>query len=354
MKAAIIGLPQSGKSTVFAAVTGVPVNPHAAPEPHPAIVSVPDPRLAYLVGLCKPKKITHAIIEFIDVPGCSLQDAKGREDWRRFLPLIRQADGLVVVVRGFENDSVPKYRNRVDARADFEEMWDELIFADLELVTTRIDRLEKSLKKPSKTHDQEKRELVLLTRCQQALESRQPLAAVIVTEEDRRHVASYAFLTEKPLVGVPNVSEGQAADASKWDVPHLTGSVTLCASLESEIAALDPVDRPAFLKELGIEKPARDRLIQSCYSACGLQSFLTMGPEEVRAWTIPKGATAVEAAAKIHTDIARGFIRAETVGYEDLFAHKDMKGAKAAGKVRKEGKSYVVKDGDVLYILANA
>jgi hypothetical protein len=260
---------------------------------------------------------------------------------------------LVVVVRDFENDAVAKNRSRIDARADFDEMWDELVFADLELVTTRIDRIEKSLKKPSRTHEQEKKELGLLQRCQQALESRRPLAGVIASDDDRRHVASYSFLTEKPLVGVPNVSEGRAADASHWEVPHMTDSITLCASIEAEIAALDAADRPAFLAEMGIAAPARDRLIQACYTACGMHSFLTMGPEEVRAWALPRGATALEAAAKVHTDLARGFIRAETVAFTDLVAHKDMKGARAAGKVRKEGKSYVVQDGDVMYILAS-
>lgn len=353
MKVALIGLPNSGKSTVFAAVTGQAVDPYAPPEPRHAVVKVPDPRLAYLADLCKPKKVTQTTIEFVDIPGCSLDDPHGQDAWRRLLPEVRQADLLVVVARDFRNDTVPAYRNRVDARADFDVMWDELIFADLDTVTTRLDRLDKALKKPTKTHDAEKREHALLTTCREALESGRPLASVLTTEEDRRPMGSFAFLTEKPLAGVRNVSDEQAASTETWTVPHLSEVIPLSASIEAEIAALDPADRSAFLADLELEAPARDRLVQECYRAGGMISFLTMGPEEVRAWTIPKGATAVEAAAKIHTDFARGFIRAETIAYDELVAHTDMKGAKAAGKVRKEGKNYVVADGDVLLILAS-
>ncbi len=354
MKAAIIGLPFSGKSTVFAAITGTSPDPHAAPEPRPAMVRVPEPRLSYLVDLYKPKKVTEATFEFIDVPGCSLADAKGQEDWRRLLPVIRQAELLVVVVRAFRNDAVPAYCDRIDPRADFDAVWDEMIFADLDAVTNRVHRIEASLKKPSRSHDAEKREHALLLRCREALESNQPLAEVLVTEEDRRTVASFAFLTEKPVVCVQNVSDDQAAETAGLDLPHIRASLSLSASIEAEIAALDPADRPAFLKDLGLESPARDRLIRSCYAAAGLISFLTMGPDEVRAWTIHHGDTAVAAAAKIHTDLAHGFIRAETVAYDDLVAHHDMKGARAAGKVRKEGKTYVVADGDILNILSSA
>jgi len=167
-------------------------------------------------------------------------------------------------------------------------------------------------------------------------------------------VSSFAFVTEKPMICVRNVSDDQAAGAPPLNVEHVVAEISLCAALEAEIAALDPADRPAFLADLGLGEPARDRLIRSCYDACGLISFLTMGADEVRAWTIPKGATAVEAAGKIHTDLARAFVRAETVAYADLVSLKDMRGVKAAGKVRKEGKAYVVSDGDILNILANA
>ena len=228
------------------------------------------------------------------------------------------------------------------------------MFSDLETVTTRVDKLEKSLKKPSPTHDAEKHEMALLTRCRTALEAEKPLSTVITAENERRAVSSFGFLTEKPLICVRNVSDGQVTSAAPLKAAHAADSLVLSASIEAEIAMLDPADRVAFLADLGVQAAARDRLVQTCYTALGLVSFLTMGADEVRAWTIPKGSTAVEAAGKIHTDLARGFIRAETVAYDDLVAHQDMKGARAAGKVRKEGKTYVVADGDILNILANA
>ncbi|MFQ5591695.1 MAG: DUF933 domain-containing protein [Phycisphaerae bacterium] len=354
MQAAVIGLPLSGKSTVFCAVTGLPPDPHAPPEPRHAVVHVPDQRLAYLAELHKPKKVTEATIEFIDVPGCSLDDAQGQEEWRRVLPAVRQVDLLVVVVRDFANASVPAYRNRVDAAADFAVVWDEIIFADLETVAKRVERLETRLKKPTRTHDAEKRELALLERCRDALESSVPLSTVTRTDDERRQISSFAFLTQKPLVCIRNVSDDMATGAEPLDVAHVSGGMALSASIEAEIAMLDPADRPAFLADLGLGAPAHDRLIKLCYKACGLISFITAGPEEVRAWTLADGETALTAAGKVHTDFARGFIRAETVAYDDLVACRDMKGAKAAGKVRKEGKSYVVQDGDILNILSSS
>jgi len=354
MKAALVGLPQSGKSTLFSAVTGTPLDPFAAPGVHMATVRVPDERLAYLTDLYNPKKVTEATIEFVDVPGASLDDAAGQQEWKRLLPQVRLADLLVVVVRDFENPSVPAYKNRVDPKADFDAVWEEFIFADLDTVTTRLDKLDKALKKPSRSHDAEKREQALLLRCKEALEAEQPLSTVLHHEDDKRQLASFAFLTEKNVVCVRNVSEDRANDSEPLVVPNARDSIALSAEIEAEIAALDASERDAFLSELGIKSPARDRLVKACYRAGGLISFLTMGPDEVRAWTIHAGDTAVDAAARIHTDLANAFIRAETVTYDDLVAHTDMKGAKAAGKVRKEGKQYVVQDGDILNILANA
>lgn len=351
MKVALIGLPQSGKSTVFTAATGLAHDPHAARAIRHAVVKVPEPRLAYLAELCNPKKIVEATIEFVDVPGCSWDDANGRDEWRKHLPEIRKAECLMAVVRDFENASVPSYKNRVDAKADFEIIRDEVIFSDLEAVTTRLDRLDAALKKPSKTHDAEKREHTLLVRCRQALEQGSPVSSVLHSDEERRLLSSFAFLTEMPMLCVRNTSDDR--EKAAWSVEHVKGCVSLNASIEADIAQLDPADRPAFLAEMGIESPARDRLIRMAYEACGLISFLTMGPDECRAWTIRAGSTAVEAAGKIHSDLARGFVRAETVAYADLVANKDMKGAKAAGKVRKEGKTYVVADGDIMIILAS-
>lgn len=351
MKAAIIGLPQSGKSTVFAAVTGQPVDPFALREPRPAVVRVPDPRLQYLIDLYQPKKVTEATVEFVDVPGCALDDAKGQEDWKRLLPTVRLAELLVVVVRAFPNESVAPYKNRIDPVADFAAVWEEILFADLDAVTTRLHRLEASLKKPTKTHEAEKREQVLLQRCHETLEASKPISAAGLTEEELRHLSSFAFLSRKPIVCVQNVGDDRVLEQGGLAVDHVADSLSLCATIEAEIAGLEAADRGPFLADMGLAAPARDRLIQSCYRAGGFISFLTMGPDEVRAWTIHRTSTAVDAASRIHTDLARGFVRAETVAYADLVANKDMNGARAAGKVRKEGKSYLVADGDILNIL---
>jgi len=353
MKAALIGVPRSGKSTVFSAVTGTPVDPYAAVEPHHAIVQVPDPRLAYVAELVGSKKVTEATVEFIDVPGCALDDAKGQEHWRKLLPVVRQADLLVIVVREFENAAVPAYRDRVDARADFQAVWEEMIFADLDAVTSRIERIETAMKKPTGAHEAEKRELALLTRCRAALESEQPLASVVTADDERRQIQSFAFLTEKPVVGIRNLSDDQEGAGENWDVPHVAEIIEVNASIEAELAALEPEDRATFIEDFGLEAPARDRLIQSCYKAGGLITFFTANDDEARAWAIREGSTAVEAAGKVHTDLARGFIRAETFSHEDLLAYKDFKGVKAAGRMRKEGKTYVVADGDHLHILAS-
>lgn len=354
MKVAILGLPHSGKTTVFSAITGKTFDPYAPPEVRPAVVHVPDERLGFLKNLFNPKKVVEATIEFVDIPGCSLDVASGRDEWKRLVPTVRQSDLLVIVVRDFENDAVPLHKNRLDARADFDEMRSELLFSDLEAVTTRVERLEKSVKKPTKTQDVEKRELALLTRCQAALESEQPLSGVIKTEEDRALVAGFAFLTEKPILCVRNVGDDAAADAKPLALDHVADSIVLSASIEAEIAMLEPDDRRAFLDDLGLEAPARDRLIQVCYKAAGLISFLTMGVDEVRAWPVRAGSTAVQAAGKIHTDLSRGFIRAETIAFADLVEHGDEKSVKAAGRARKEGKDYVVQDGDIMNILSSA
>ena len=352
MRVGIIGLPQSGKSTVFAAVTEREVDPFAPPEPRQAVVRVPDDRLGVLEKLTNPEKVIHATMEFVDIPGFSLDTSKGQDDLRRMLPTMKQCECLAVVVRDFENPAVPAYRERVDPKSDLAAVWDELIFADLDTVTNRIERIEKALKRPAKTHEADKKEHALIERCREALESNKPLSTVLHTEEESRQVSSFAFLTQKPLVCVRNVSDEHAGESETLHAEHFEDSLTLSASIECEIATLEQEDRAVFMADLGVKQIARDRLVRTCYKACGLISFLTIGSDEVRAWTIPTGSTAVQAAAKVHTDLARGFIRAETISYDELMACGDMKAAKAAGKLRKEGKTYVVADGDILNILA--
>jgi hypothetical protein len=348
MKVALIGPPQSGKSTLFRAVTGREPNPAAMDQEQIGSVKVPDRRLDWLADHYKPKKYTEAAIDFIDIPGFSLADDHGRAELKRHLPTIRQADALVAVVRAFENDSVAAYRNRIDPQGNLDELHTELIFADLEAVSNRIEKLEKSANKPTKTADQDKRELAVLLRCREVLEEERPISEAFQTEEEARLVKSFAFVTQCPMVAIINVSEAQAAAPPDFD--HLTAHavLSLCAEAEEQIAGLDEADRLAFIEDLGVSEPARPRLIQACYEATGLISFLTAGEDEVRAWPILRNSTAVEAAGKIHSDIAKGFIRAETVAFDDLQAAGDMKAAKAAGKVRLEGKTYIVQDGDLI------
>lgn len=348
MRFAIIGPPQSGKSTLFSALTGKPLDPSHAMSEQITTVHVPDARLDYLASLYSPKKYTTANIEFLDIPGASLADAAGQAEFRRRSQEARKCDGIVMVVRAFASDSVASYRNRIDAKADLDELHAELIFADLEQVMNRVEKLEKSVQKPSKTREQEIRELAMMHRVQKALESEAPVLSAIQNEDEHRIAASFGFLTLKPVIVVINVGEGDMAKPQPFEHGHAKATIALSAEIEAEIARLNPDDRKAFLEDLGLHEPAGTRLLRTCYNAVGLISFLTCGPDEVRAWTITKGTDALNAAGKIHSDIQRGFIRAEIVAFDDLKAHTDMKGAKAANKVRLEPKHYVVLDGDII------
>lgn len=353
VKTAIIGLPQSGKTTLSGAVTGHVPDAGTLARSHQVVVKVPDERLDFLRRLYNPKRITEATIEFIDVPGFSLVDHRGHDDLRTHLPLIRQSDLLVVVLRAFEDPSVAAYRDRVDPKADLQELHDELIFSDLETITNRLERLEKALKKPTKDHDAQKHEQKILSACNEAIEQSIPLSDVLAHEDDRRIVGGMGLLTPKPLLAVFNVSEGEASAPDPDPPPGARAAMNISAAAELEISTLDSADRDAFLEDLGVETPARDRLIRRCYEMLGVISFLTVGPIEARAWTLPAGTNAVTAAGKIHSDMARGFIRAETIAFPDLYEAGDMKAARAAGKVRQEGKSYIVQDGDVIYFKFN-
>jgi len=348
LKVAIIGMPQSGKTTLAAAATGVAPPPAVAAQVHHAVVKVPDERLNTLADIFKPKKVTQATIELIDVPGFSLADHRGRDELHRFLPEIRQADLLMAVVRAFDNSAVPAYRDRVDPQADINELCDEFLLADLETITTRLEKLQKSVRKPTKSADAEKRELAVLAVCNEALEQSKPISSVLTKAEDQAILSSFGLLTLKPLLVVRNVSEEDASAPDPPSAPSAVATLNVSALTERDIAELDPADRPSFLADLGVTQPASDRLIQQCYESLGLVSFLTAGADEVRAWTIDRGTDAVTAAGKIHSDIARGFIRAETVAYDDFMEAGDMKAAKSAGKVRQEGKTYIVKDGDII------
>ncbi|MBI5722856.1 MAG: redox-regulated ATPase YchF [Planctomycetes bacterium] len=350
MRVAFVGPPQSGKSDLFYAVAaagGSHVDVSRSDQPHLAVVKVPDERVLWLAGKYKPPKTTLAELEFVDLPGLDLSEQEGRERAKTHWPAMRQADMLAFVVRSFADPSVAPYRKRVDAQADLDELLTEMIFADLDQVTVRIDKLNAALKKPTGKKEEQVRELDMMERLKAALESDKPVSTAVASDAEGKLLRSFAFLSQKPAIAVVNCDESQAAGGGDEQMKPLP-CIRLSAKIEREIADLPAADRPAFLADLGLAAPARDRLIRACYGRMKLVSFLTCGEDECRAWTIPSGADAVTAAAEIHSDIARGFIRAETVSFEDLKAGGDMKCAKAAGKIRLEGKTYVVRDGDVI------
>jgi GTP-binding protein YchF len=350
MKVALIGLQQSGKSTILSAITGKLAPMTGSTDIHEQVVPVPDERLDWLNGVYQPNKVVRATIDCLDLPGVSFVDEHGRAAARKLFGNIRIMDMFVLVVRAFKNDSVAAYRDRIDPIKDVEELRTEFLLADLEMVTTRIERLEKQVHKPTKTQAQDKAELELQLKLQKALESEQPISSVISNDIEREIIKPLGFLTLKPMMVVINVGEGQL-DA-KFDVSKSAGAgveaIQLCAGIESELALLDPESRKEFMADMGLEKPASIQFVQSCYKTLGLISFLTVGKDEVRAWPIPTGISALDAAGKIHSDIKRGFIRAETMAYSDLKQLGDEKAVKAAGKMRLEGKAYVVQDGDII------
>jgi GTP-binding protein YchF len=346
MKAALLGLMQSGKSTIFSTISGKAVPPIGSTAIEEAIVPVPDARLEWLDSLYKPKKKVHGTIDVLDLPGFSFIDEKGRAAARRQIGQIRTVDMLILVVRGFEDPSVAVYRNKVDWKRDLAELRTELLLSDLELVTTRIEKLEVQVKKPTKTQAQDKEELALQKRLQEAIESERPISTAIQNDEEQAMVRSLGFLTMRPMAIVVNVGENGVNQ--KIEPQGSIPVATMSAKLEQELAQLDADSRTAFMADLGITESAAQKFVQMCYSALGLISFLTVGPDEVRAWPIKAGTSAVDAAGKIHTDIKRGFIRAETMSYADLKELGEEKAVKAAGKMRLEGKEYIVKDGDII------
>jgi ribosome-binding ATPase len=349
MRVTIVGLPYSGKSTLFTAISGLPRAQLQLAQENLAAVKVPEPRLDWLDEIYKPKKRTEATIEFVDLPGSSEGETESA-GLTRHLPTLRQADALLIILRGFESAAVPTPAGGINPLRDLKNLRDEMLLADLVACDNRIEKLEKGMLKPSKERDQQKQELAVLIRCREALQNEKPLSDVIESVEDQKLLRSFGFLTQKKVVTTINVSEADAAKPPALVDPHAGETLNVCAPIEADIIQMDPGDRPMFMQEFGITALARDRIIRASYDALGMIAFLTAGEDEVRAWPIPRGFTAVEAAGKIHSDLARGFIRAETVAYADLKAAGSMRDAKAAGKVRQEPKTYVVQDGDVMNI----
>jgi len=350
MKVALVGLLQSGKSTILASLSGKAIPAIGSASIEEAIVPVPDDRFDWLAEYSKPKKTTHATIDCLDLPGFNFTDEHGRAAARRLIGQIRTVDLLVLVVRAFDDPTVPPYRNTVDPARDLAELQTELLLADLELVTTRIDKLEKQVHKPTKTQAHDKAELALQKKLAEAIESEKPISSAVETETEREMIKSLGFLTLRPIVVAINVSEDQLD--RKFDFTERLGDsipvITICAKLEHELSQLDAESRAEFMADLGIAESAASKFVKSCYSALGLISFLTIGSDELRAWPIKKGTIALDAAGKVHTDIKRGFIRAETFRYDELHEYGNEKALKAAGKIRLEGKEYVVQDGDII------
>lgn len=352
MRVAIVGFPYCGKTSVYCAVSGLQRDHLKLTEENVAAVHIPEPRLDDLQKMYEPKKRTEATLELIDLPGGAEGDVE-RAGFSKHLPALRQADALLVVLRAFRSDAVPAFKNRVDPQADLSLIREEMQFADLLICAGRVEKLEAAVKKPSKDQEKQKKELDLLRRCQAELENGRPLRKVIEAGDEEKMVRSFGFLTQKPMVVAFNVSEADVARPPPFTDPHAVATVTLCATLEQDLRQLPPADRAPFLAEYGLTDLAAHRLVRACFDGLGMILFLTAGPEEVRAWPIHRGATAVEAAADIHSDIARGFIRAETVAFADLKAAGSMRDAKAANRVRLEPKHYVIQDGDVILFKFN-
>lgn len=362
MDLGIIGLARSGKTSFFNAVThgSAQVGAYSSQsEPNIGVSRVPDTRLDELAAIFHPKKLTHAEIRWIDYP---LAGFGPQGPGNRFIAQIAQHEALVHVVRAFEHESVPHPDGSVDPHRDIEALDLELAFADLALIERRLDRITSEMRSV-KTSERGRleRDRALLERLQSALGDGTALRALTFTEEERRELATYRFVTQLPVLLVINIGEGDLPRASdieaEFAVRHGGPGVAVaatCARVEAELATLEPEEAAAFRADLGLgEVLPADRAIQAAYALLGLQSFLTAGEDECRAWTVRRGATAPEAAGKIHSDLERGFIRAEVAHWQDMVAAGSIPELKKRGKLRTEGKEYVVQDGDVLNILFN-
>ncbi|MBQ7215133.1 MAG: redox-regulated ATPase YchF [Synergistaceae bacterium] len=363
LKCGIVGLPLSGKSTVFNVITraGAEVKPYASgkTEPNRALVNVPDKRFDRLVEIFKPKSEKPADVEFVDLAGLSRDAGKGAGLGNSFLSFVSESEALLHGVRVFANTSVPHPENSIDPLRDWHIVEAELIYRDLGVISNRLARLdEKKAKK--KLTPQESAELDLLKELEAHLLDEKPLREFPLTDEQKRALSGFAFLTLKPELVVLNLDDTQTGD-----VPELAGlesemqakglkSVRVYGATEMELEQLDPEDREEFMKDLAITEPGRDRLIHEAYKLLGLISFFTSGTDEVRAWTLREGSTAVDAAGTIHSDLARGFIRAQVVAYDDFIANNaSIAACRDKGVLRLEGKEYIVKDGDMIEIRFN-
>ncbi|MGA8259111.1 MAG: redox-regulated ATPase YchF [Arenicellales bacterium] len=356
----IVGLPNVGKSTLFNALTNSGIDaanyPFCTIEPNVGIVPVPDPRLARIAEIVKPQRIVPTTIEFVDIAGLVAGASRGEGLGNKFLAHIREVDAVGHVVRCFADDNVAHVAGRIDPASDIEVINTELMLADLDTVERALARAEKASKAGDKVQIRLRE---LYGRIRTRLDRGEPVRTMEFDAEELKAVRQLFLLTHKPVVYIANVAEDGFENNPHLDtvcaLAEREGSrvVAICAAVEAELAELDDADKAEFLHELGQEEPGLNRVIRAGYELLGLQTFFTAGPKEARAWTVRRGATAPQAAGVIHTDFERGFIRAEVIAYEDFVALNGEQGAREAGKMRLEGKDYVMRDGDVVHFRFN-